>query len=198
MASQLDFKIEDLKLDNIIGFLIEKFNIASREYEKSQTEFLCYLPDGIEQPLLRSNAISIYQPWLLSRHYNLEHYDLNSDIGIFCKNFNIQTDLLITKRRYAFWLYVIKHAQDLFYSKDKSEAEITTAFPAFSYNNSYSAMEDLILDLNYKFTIELCGKEKEMFLYFIHSIIEKPIDWNFYCINALEYFIDISNSLENF
>ena len=44
-------------------------------------------------------------------------------------------------------------------------------------------------DLGYNYTENLYGKEKEFYLYFVNSIIEKPIDWNLYNFNP-EYFIN--------
>ena len=193
MAFQPEFEKQFLNIKINLGFLINKLHIANIDCENAENNYPCFLPDEIREPLARSNAVSESKPWMLSKHYVLENYELNSDIGIYCKNFNIQREFMIIKRRISYWLYVIKHTKELYYSHGKSVNDIINSFPAFSSKTLYLPMQDLIRDLNYNFTPKLFEKEseKELFLYIIHSIIEEPIDWKLYNIDNPDCFVEI-------
>ena len=191
MASQGEFEKKYLDITTLLPYLISKYYDASNKYDSICNEFPLILSDGMKEPLPRCNANNIAKPWLKSVHHILDIYPLDSEIYTYCKNFNTQVKFSEIKNRFKFWIYIIVKIQNLFFNKAKFFNEIIDddSIIEFSKYTMYYPMQDLITDLGYNYTENLYGKEKEFYLYFVNSIIEKPIDWNLYNFNP-EYFIN--------
>jgi hypothetical protein len=190
MAYIQDFEIHDLKIKNILPFLISKYHSETEKYKNICIEYPeIILEKETQIPLPRCNAKCLDKPWLISQHYKLELYPINSEIYNYCKNFNIQKDFIENMNRFALWLHIIVKAQNLFFNNHVKFDDIIDSFIEFSDYTAYSPMRDLICDLGFNYTENLYGKEKGFYLYFINSIIEEKIDWKYYNINP-EDFLD--------
>lgn len=166
----------DIKI--ILPNLIQKYLLASREYEKTQSEFPLELNDQ-RAPLLRTYGYRADMPWLLSGHYPEKYYENDADplYGTYCKNFMIQREALIVKRRFAYWLYFIKKVQTMYFNDEISSCTIVQYFPPFQEKNAYLQFIDLLKDIyGADYVLELITEEvqiKNNYFQFIDILVRR-------------------------
>jgi len=183
MAYMQEFEIQYLEIKDILPFLISKYYSETKKYNNICIEYPeIILEKDSPIPLPRCNAKCLSRPWVISQHYMLELYPINSETYNYCKNFNIQKEYIENMNRFYFWIHIIVKTHQLFFNNHLNIDDIIDSFIEFSDYTSYSPMRNLISDLGFHFTENLYGKEKEFYLYFINSIIKEKIDWNYYNI----------------
>ena len=166
----------DIKL--ILPTLIEKYLLATQEYEKTKIDFPLEL-NGNPAPLLRTYGYREEMPWLLSGHYPERFYENDADplYRTYCRNFMIQREALIVKRRFAYWLYFIKKVQTMYFDDEISSYTILQFFPPFQEKNAYLQFVDLLKDIyGVDYVLDLITEEvqiKNNYFQFIECLIRR-------------------------
>ena len=164
----------DIKI--ILPNLIQKYLLASREYEKTQIDFPLEL-NGQQAPLLRTYGYRADMPWLLSGHYKENSYEDDPIYGTYCRNFMIQREALIVKRRFAYWLYFIKKVQKMYFDDEISSYNITQFFPPFQEKNAYLQFIEFLKDVyGVDYVLELITEEvqiKNNYFQFIDVLVRR-------------------------
>jgi len=164
----------DIKL--ILPNLIQKYLLASHEYKKTQIDFPLEL-NGQQAPLLRTYGYRADMPWLLSGHYKENSYEDDPLYGTYCRNFMIQREALIVKRRFAYWLYFIKKVQTMYFDEEISSYIICEFFPPFQEKNAYLQFIEFLKDIyGVDYVLELITEEvqiKNNYFQFIDVLIRR-------------------------
>ena len=164
------------KADEIVNSLILSYTLANYEYKQTQIEFPLEL-HGRMAPLLRTYGYRADMPWLLSGHYPANSYEDDPIYGTYCKNFMIQREALITKRRFAYWLYFIKKLQTMYFRDEISSYDIGQFFPPFQEQNGYVQFVDFLKDVyGVDYVLELITEEvqiKDNYFEFIGCLFRK-------------------------
>lgn len=150
----------DIKI--ILPNLIQKYLLASREYEKTQIDFPLEL-NGLQAPLLRTYGYRADMPWLLSGHYKENSYEDDPIYRTYCRNFMIQREALIVKRRFAYWIYFIKKVQTMYFDDEISSYNIVQYFPPFQEKNAYVQFIEFLKDIyDVDYVLELITEEVQI------------------------------------
>ena len=164
------------KADEIVNSLILSYTLANYEYKQTQIEFPLEL-HGRMAPLLRTYGYRADMPWLLSGHYPANSYEDDPIYGTYCKNFMIQREALIVKRRFAYWLYFIKKVQTMYFRDEISSYDIGKFFPPFQEQNGYVQFVDFLKDVyGVDYVLELITEEvqiKDNYFEFIGCLFRK-------------------------
>lgn len=165
-------------IKQILPTLIEKYLLASREYENTKIDFPLEL-NGNHAPLLRTYGYREEMPWLLSGHYPEKSYENDAEplYRTYCRNFMIQREALIVKRRFAYWLYFIKKVQTMYFDDEISSYTILEYFPPFQEKNAYLQFVDLLKDIyGVDYVLELITEEvqiKNNYFQFIDVLVRR-------------------------
>jgi hypothetical protein len=163
----------NFNINEITDKLITKYMDANIEYEITCKNNPVEL-NGMIQPLLRSNALSQEEPWLISSHYNVDAYEDDIIYYTYCKNYMIQREALTKQLKISYWLYFIIKSQQMFFDNNIDKKIILNYFPPFQEKNGYIQFVELLKDI---YGIE-CVKEmitdysqiKNIFLQFMEAI----------------------------
>jgi len=143
----------NITLLSIIQFLYRNYTQATDDYNRiCESNPLVIPDDGL--PLARSNGQDGYTPWVNPQSYYNPNPGDTSQYANYCRNFNLQTEREEIRKRFAFWLVIIKHIQNVFFVKGLTRENLVnldlTHLTPFSPNNDfgtlYAFMRDLGLD----------------------------------------------------
>ena len=164
------------KADEIINSLMLSYTLANYEYKQTQIEFPLELHGRIA-PLLRTYGYRADMPWLLSGHYPTNSYEDDPIYRTYCRNFMIQREALIVKRRFAYWLYFIKKVQTMYFRDEISSYDIVQFFPPFQEKNAYLQFIDFLKDVyGVDYVLELITEEvqiKNNYFQFIECLVRR-------------------------
>jgi hypothetical protein len=128
-------------------------------------------------PLLRTYGYRADMPWLLSGHYPENSYQDDPIYSTYCKNFMIQREALIVKRRFAYWLYFIKKVQTMYFNDEISSYSICQFFPPFQEKNAYIQFLDFLKDVyGVDYVLDLITEEvqiKNNYFQFIDVLLRR-------------------------
>jgi hypothetical protein len=164
-------------LAEIINTLKNSYTNANNEYKKTQIDFPLELKKDQMAPLLRTYGYRADMPWLISGHYKENSYEDDPIYGTYCRNFMIQREALIVKRRFAYWLYFIKKVQTMYFDDEISSYNILQYFPPFQEKNAYLQFVDLLKDIyGVDYVLELITEEvqiKNNYFQFIDVLLRR-------------------------
>lgn len=164
-------------LAEIINTLKNSYTNANNEYKKTQIDFPLELKKDQMAPLLRTYGYREDMPWLISGHYKENSYEDDPIYGTYCRNFMIQREALIVKRRFAYWLYFIKKVQTMYFDDEISSYNIVQYFPPFQEKNAYLQFVDFLKDIyGVDYVLELITEEvqiKNNYFQFIDVLLRR-------------------------
>jgi len=136
-----------MSLLSIIQFLYKKYTHATDEYNRvCESNPLVIPDDGL--PLERSNGQDGYTPWELTQSYYNPNPADTSQYANYCRNFNLQSEKSEIRKRFAFWIVLIKYIQNLFFEGLTRERLINLEyFTPLTPNNGFGTLYTFLRDL---------------------------------------------------